>query len=93
MQLVRAGCFTQAIEPFPTIIQSRERPLTPEALGTVLQLCAEVGPDGFMNQQTAMMNRPDSRPGLGASSCPTVVICASQDSGPGLLRTARNLQR
>jgi pimeloyl-ACP methyl ester carboxylesterase len=79
MQLVRAGHFAEAIKPYLTIIQSRERPLTSEALETVLQMCAEVGPDGLMNQQTAMMNRPDSRPGLGAISCSTVVICGRQD--------------
>lgn len=79
VEMVRAGRFAEAMEPFPTIIQSPERPLTPEALKAVREMCREVGPDGFLNQQTAMMNRPDSRAGLAAISCPTVVICGRQD--------------
>jgi len=38
-----------------------------------------VGPDGYARQQTAIMNRPDSRPGLGAIGCPTLVLCGRQD--------------
>lgn len=79
MEMVRAGRFAEAIEPFPTIIQSRDRPLAPEALETIRDMCREVGPNGFLKQQTAMMNRPDSRAGLAAISCPTVVICGRQD--------------
>lgn len=39
-----------------------------------------VGPDGYARQQTAIMNRPDSRPGLGAIACPTLVLCGRQDA-------------
>lgn len=39
-----------------------------------------VGPDGYVRQQTAIMNRPDSRPGLGAIACPTLVLCGRQDA-------------
>lgn len=49
LEMVRAGRFTEAMEPFPTIIQSHERPLTPEALEAVREMCREVGPDGFLN--------------------------------------------
>ncbi|KAA0685778.1 alpha/beta fold hydrolase [Azospirillum brasilense] len=39
-----------------------------------------VGADGYARQQTAIMNRPDSRPGLGAIACPTLVLCGRQDA-------------
>ncbi len=39
-----------------------------------------VGPDGYARQQTAIMNRPDSRPGLRAIACPTLVLCGRQDA-------------
>jgi pimeloyl-ACP methyl ester carboxylesterase len=39
----------------------------------------EVGVDGFIHQQTAIMGRPDSRPGLAAISCPTLVIVGDSD--------------
>lgn len=32
-----------------------------------------------MRQQTAIMARPDSRPGLGAIHCPTMVLVGRQD--------------
>jgi pimeloyl-ACP methyl ester carboxylesterase len=39
----------------------------------------EVGADGFINQQTAIIGRPDSRPGLAAIRCPTLVIVGDGD--------------
>lgn len=39
-----------------------------------------VGPDGYARQQTAIMNRPDSRPGLKTIACPTLVLCGRQDA-------------
>jgi pimeloyl-ACP methyl ester carboxylesterase len=39
-----------------------------------------VGGAAFARQQTAIMNRPDSRPGLGAIRVPTLVLCGRQDA-------------
>jgi len=39
----------------------------------------DVGVDGFVNQQTAIMSRPDSRPGLARIRCPTLVIVGDGD--------------
>ena len=39
-----------------------------------------IGPEGYERQQTATMHRPDSRPGLGAIRCPTLVLCGRQDA-------------
>ena len=39
----------------------------------------EVGAEGFINQQTAIIGRPDSRPGLAAIRCPTLVIVGDGD--------------
>jgi pimeloyl-ACP methyl ester carboxylesterase len=39
-----------------------------------------VGREAFARQQTAIMNRPDSRPGLGAIRAPTLVLCGRQDA-------------
>ena len=38
-----------------------------------------VGIEGFIRQQTAAMNRPDSRPTLRSINCPAVVICGRED--------------
>lgn len=39
-----------------------------------------VGPEAYARQQTANMNRPDSRPDLGAIRCPTLILCGRQDA-------------
>ncbi|MGV3633035.1 MAG: alpha/beta fold hydrolase [Pseudorhodoplanes sp.] len=37
------------------------------------------GADAFVRQQTAIMTRPDSRPGLSAITCPTLVLVGDGD--------------
>jgi pimeloyl-ACP methyl ester carboxylesterase len=39
----------------------------------------EVGVEGFANQQAANIARPDSRPGLGAIRCPTLILVGDSD--------------
>ena len=39
----------------------------------------ENGPDAFIQQQEAIKSRPDSRPSLGAISCPTLVLVGDGD--------------
>ena len=47
----------------------------------VLAMTARVGRDAFLSQQAAIMDRPDSLPGLPKIACPTLVLCGRQD-GP-----------
>jgi pimeloyl-ACP methyl ester carboxylesterase len=42
-------------------------------------MAQEVGIEGFANQQMAILGRPDSRPGLAAVRCPTLVIVGDGD--------------
>lgn len=51
----------------------------PEPAGTVMAMAGRIGQDAFIRQQTAIMGRPDSRPGLGAIACPTLVAVGRQD--------------
>jgi pimeloyl-ACP methyl ester carboxylesterase len=46
---------------------------------TIRQMAAETGPAGFVRQQTAIMNRPDSRPGLAEITIPTVIVAGAED--------------
>ena len=46
---------------------------------TVRAMAQEVGVTGFANQQAAIIGRPDSRPGLAAIRCPTLVIVGDGD--------------
>ena len=46
---------------------------------TVMTMTARVGRDAFIREQTAIMGRPDSRPGLSRIRCPTLVLCGHED--------------
>jgi pimeloyl-ACP methyl ester carboxylesterase len=46
---------------------------------TVMTMTARVGRDAFLREQTAIMGRPDSRPGLSRIRCPTLVLCGHED--------------
>jgi pimeloyl-ACP methyl ester carboxylesterase len=52
----------------------------------ILDMAQEVGADGFVREQKAIMARPDSRPLLADIDVPTVVIVGRQDQATPLLR-------
>lgn len=43
------------------------------------QMADETGPEAFIRQQIAIMNRPDSRAGLGTINCPALVVAGADD--------------
>jgi len=45
----------------------------------VRRMADETGPEAFVRQQQAIIGRPDSRPGLGAIGCPTLVLVGDGD--------------
>jgi pimeloyl-ACP methyl ester carboxylesterase len=45
----------------------------------VRQMADETGAPAFIRQELAILNRPDSRPGLSAIRCPTTVIVGDGD--------------
>jgi pimeloyl-ACP methyl ester carboxylesterase len=44
------------------------------------EMADDVGADGFIRQQRAIMGRPDSRPMLGSVRCPTLVLVGDADA-------------
>lgn len=56
------------------------------------RMASEVGVDAFARQQTAIMNRPDSRALLPEIGCPTLVLCGREDglTPPELAREMAN---
>ena len=63
---------------FPKLIHRRR--WSDEHLRDLLrQMAEETGRAGFVRQQTAIMNRPDSRPTLGEIRCPTMVLVGDGD--------------
>ena len=54
--------------------------LTDEPLRLLVrQMADDVGADGFIRQQRAIMRRPDSRPVLANASCPVLVLVGAED--------------
>ena len=51
----------------------------PEVGGVVRDMAARVGKDAFIRQQTAIMDRTDSRPTLAEIACATLVLCGEED--------------
>lgn len=51
----------------------------PVVTGPIFAMAAEIGRDGFLRQQGAIMARPDNRPLLPAISVPTLVLCGRDD--------------
>jgi pimeloyl-ACP methyl ester carboxylesterase len=45
----------------------------------VRMMAQETGVEAFLRQQQAIMSRPDSRPGLAAIKCPTLVLVGDGD--------------
>ena len=46
----------------------------------VRAMAEETGPEAFLRQQQAIIGRPDSRPGLAAIACPTLVLVGDSDA-------------
>lgn len=51
-----------------------------DLIETIQAMAQNVGRDGYIMQQRAILERPDARPGLGAISCPTLIVVGRQDS-------------
>jgi pimeloyl-ACP methyl ester carboxylesterase len=47
----------------------------------VRAMAEDTGVEAYLRQQQAIMGRPDSRPGLSAIRCPTLVLVGEQDQG------------
>jgi pimeloyl-ACP methyl ester carboxylesterase len=58
----------------------------PAVVQPILDMGLEIGPEGFVREQTAIMARPDSRPLLVDIDVPTVVIAGRQDLAAPLVR-------
>ncbi len=77
--LAQAGRLKDVVEQlYPLFVGPTRR--GDEGLKRLVHLMAEeTGADALMRQQTAILGRPDSRPGLGAIACPTLVLVGDSD--------------
>jgi pimeloyl-ACP methyl ester carboxylesterase len=77
--LAKDGKFTAAVDLLAQVWLRPARRGDPALLGVIRQMARETGPEAFVRQELAIMNRPDSRPGLAAISCPTLVLGGADD--------------
>jgi pimeloyl-ACP methyl ester carboxylesterase len=64
---------------FPRFVAQRRR--EDRALQSIVRtMAADTGSAAFIRQQTAIMHRPDSRPGLSTINCPTLVAVGADDT-------------
>jgi len=80
MERARAGQYRSVLdELFPGLVHpSRQGDAALRQL--VYDMGEDVGADGFVRQQTAVISRPDSRPTLAWIKCPTLVLTGDQDN-------------
>jgi pimeloyl-ACP methyl ester carboxylesterase len=86
--LAKTGRFAQILESqYPTLVH-RSRHGDAALKATVRAMNEETGAEAYLRQQQAIMTRADSRPGLGAIKCPTVVLVGDSDEAtpPDLAR-------
>jgi len=79
IELTKTGRFAEAVDIHFPLLVHRDRH-DDEALKRLVRAMAEeTGPEAFLRQQQAIMGRADSRPGLAAIACPTLVLVGDAD--------------
>ena len=80
IEQAKSGNFKKVMEGYLPFFMHEKRLADPEFVKKVVAMTDRVGRDSFINGQTLMMNRSDSRASLGAIACPTLVLCGRQDT-------------
>lgn len=79
IQLAQQGRFAEVTEDqFPWLVH-RKRHSDAALKAAVRAMNEDTGPEAYIRQQQAIMARPDSRPGLKAIDCPTLVLVGDDD--------------
>jgi pimeloyl-ACP methyl ester carboxylesterase len=88
IQLAQQGRFAEITDDqFPLLVY-RKRHGDAALKAIVGAMNEETGPQAYCRQQQAIIDRADSRPGLGAIACPTLVLVGDDDqlTPPALAR-------
>jgi pimeloyl-ACP methyl ester carboxylesterase len=79
IELTKAGRFAETVDAHFPLVVYRSRHGDEALKHLVHTMAEETGPDSFLRQQQAIMGRADSRPGLAAIACPTLVLVGDGD--------------
>lgn len=77
--MTRGGRFTEVVDALYHRWVRAGRRGDPALRRVIRQMADETGPEAFIRQLTAIMNRPDSRAGLAAIGCPVLVVAGADD--------------
>jgi pimeloyl-ACP methyl ester carboxylesterase len=80
IELTHKGRFADIARLALPLMFSPQRDDDPALRQIVNDMTTTTGPEAFVRQQTAIIERLDSRPYLGAITCPTLVIAAENDA-------------
>ena len=80
IELTKAGRFAETVDAHFPLVVYRSRHGDEALKHLVHTMAEETGPDSFLRQQQAIMGRADSRPGLAAIACPTLVLVGDGDA-------------
>jgi pimeloyl-ACP methyl ester carboxylesterase len=78
--LAQSGRFAEVTDTLWPVLVHRDRQGDQDLNFLVRLMADETGPEAFVRQETALKARPDSRPGLGAIRCPTLVVVGDGDT-------------
>ena len=79
IEMARQGRFAEITENQYPLLVHKSRHGEAELKAKVRAMNEETGPEAYVRQQQAIMGRPDSRPGLAAIACPTLVLVGDGD--------------
>jgi len=79
MSMSRAGQFKGVTPRLLPVLISTARLNDKDVTDVIFGMAGRIGRDAFIRQQTAIMNRADSRPLLPSIHCPTQIICGHHD--------------
>ena len=79
IEMARSGRFAEVVDALLPLFIHRARHGDEDLKWAVRIMADETGPEAFVRQQTALKSRPDSRPGLSAIRCPTLVVVGDGD--------------
>lgn len=78
--LAEAGRYHELVElALPAVIHP-SRGVDGDLMTALRDMAYRVGPEAFVRQHKTIMSRPDSREGLAAIRCPTLIMCGRQDT-------------
>jgi pimeloyl-ACP methyl ester carboxylesterase len=79
IQLARSGKFDAVAGQLWPVLVHRNHRDDSILLNIVRRMAEDTGPDAFVRQQTAIIDRVDSRPTLQSIRCPTLVLVGDED--------------